>query len=208
MKQVLFVVTCCLFLKASGQEVKNEFDGKKWEAPYIFDAPKGWDIERFLIPIVFAPSIQYKGVEDIRFTPGWSKKDTKEYWSYAFLWYLDSVQKFDSKIIEKNLIAYYTGLATINVDKSKVAADKIVTVKASLKKRKLEAPDAQTFDGTVEILDFLTLKPISLNLLIHIRYCRDQNKTFVFHEVSPQPYTDNVWQSLNQLWTNFRCTKE
>src|SRR5689334_20852224 len=111
MKQVLLILICCCFLKVSGQEVKTEFDGKKWEAPYVLDTLQGWDIERFLIPIGFAPSIPYKGVEDIRFTPGWSKKGTSEYWSYAFLWYLDSIQKFDSAIIEKNLVAYYTGLA-------------------------------------------------------------------------------------------------
>ena len=208
MKPTFFIMICCLFLKASGQEVQNEFDGKKWEAPYFLDTPNGWDIERFLIPIAFAPSIQYKGVEDIRFTPGWSKKDTKEYWSYAFLWYLDSVQKFDSKIIERNLTAYYTGLANINVDKSKVTVDKLVTIKASIKKRNSETPDTQTFEGTVDILDYVTLKPLSLHLLIHIRYCKGQNKTFVFHEASPQPYSDDVWKSLNQLWTNFKCTKE
>jgi hypothetical protein len=208
MKQTLLILMCCLFLKASGQEIQNEFDGKKWEAPYALGTPEGWDIERFLIPIAFAPSIKYSGVEDIRFTPGWSKKDTKEYWSYAFLWYLDSTQKFDAKIIERNLIAYYTGLANVNVDKSKVTVDKLVTIKALIKKRKVEKPDTQTFEGIVEILDYMTLKPISLNLLIHIKYCKEQYKTFVFHEVSPQPFSDNVWKSLNELWTNFKCAKE
>ena len=208
MKQACFIIICCLFLNASGQAVQNEFDGKKWEAPYNLENPKGWDVERFLIPIAFAPSIQYRGVEDIRFTPGWSKKDTKEYWSYAFLWYLDSTYKFNSAIIEKNLIAYYTGLANANVDKSKVDIDKLVTIKASVKKLRLEKPDAQTFEGSVEILDYMTLKPLSLNLRIHVRYCKEQNKTFVFHEVSPQPFSNKVWESLNELWTNFRCTKE
>ncbi len=125
-----------------------------------------------------------------------------------FLWYLDSTQKFDSKFIERNLTAYYTGLANINVDKSKVTVDKLVTIKASIKKHKSETSDTQTFEGTVDILDYMTLKPLSLNLLIHIRYCKGQNKTFVFHEASPQPYSDNVWKSLNQLWTNFKCTKD
>jgi len=197
-----------LFLKASGQEVQGEFDGKKWEAPYFLDTLKGGDIERFLIPIKFAPSIQYKGVEDIRFTPGWSKNETNEYWSYAFLWYLDSIEKLDSKIIERNLISYYNGLTNINVDKSKVDVEKLVTATASIKRRSTEQYSFQTFEGTVNILDFMTLKPISLNLLVHIRYCQAQNKTFVFYEVSPMPYADNVWKNLNRLWTNFRCTKE
>ena len=102
MKNILIIVTCFLFFKVSGQDTKSNFDGKKWEAPYTLDTPKGWDVERFLIPIGFAPTISYKGVEDIRFTPGWAKKETDEYWSYAFLWYLDDTPKFDSKILEKN----------------------------------------------------------------------------------------------------------
>jgi hypothetical protein len=33
MKNILFVVAALLFLKSSGQN--EEFDGKKWQAPYI-----------------------------------------------------------------------------------------------------------------------------------------------------------------------------
>ncbi len=63
------------------------------EAPYHLSIPKDWTIERFLITISFAPQISYKGVEDIRFTPGWGKVDSDEYWTYAFLWYLDAHPK-------------------------------------------------------------------------------------------------------------------
>ena len=208
MKNILFVVVLFLFLKSSGQNANEEFDGKKWNAPYVLDTLKGWDVERFLIPIAFAPSISYKGVEDIRFTPGWGKIETNEYWSYAFLWYLDSTQKFDPKIIEKNLVAYYTGLININIDKSKITADKLVPVKVSIKTRKAEKGDLKTFEGIVNMSDYMTQKPISLNLLIHIKSCKGQNKTFVFHELSPKPFNDNVWNALNQLWLNFKCSKE
>ena len=53
MKNILFVVAWLLFIKTSGQNVNEEFDGKKWEAPYVLDTLKGWDVERFLIPISF-----------------------------------------------------------------------------------------------------------------------------------------------------------
>ena len=74
MKNILFIIVLLLFLKTSGQNANEGFDGKKWEAPYVLHTIKGWDVERFLIPISFAPTIPYKGVEDIRFTPGWAKK--------------------------------------------------------------------------------------------------------------------------------------
>jgi hypothetical protein len=207
MKNILLAAICFLFLKASGQDAKVKFDGKKWEAPYSLDIPKGWDVERFLIPIEFAPSIPYNGIEDIRFTPGWGKIETNEYWSYAFLWYLDNTPKFNPKIIEKNLIAYYTGLLNINTDKNKIDTTRLTPVKASIEKRVPDKGDLKTFQGTVNMIDFMTLKPITLNLVIHIKSCEGQNKTFVFHEVSPKPYTDNVWTGLNQLWVNFKCPK-
>jgi hypothetical protein len=207
MKNFLFVVAALLYLKSSGQNVNEEFDGKKWEAPYILDTLKGWDVERFLIPISFAPSIAYKGVEDIRFTPGWAKKTTNEYWSYAFLWYLDGTPAWNAKTIENNLKAYYTGLIKVNSDSSKIA-DKLFPVTSSIKPRTTEKEDLKTFEGSVTMLDYMSKEPITLNVVIHIKTCTGKDKTFVFHEISPMPYTDDVWKRLHQLWVNFKCNKE
>lgn len=205
MKKILIILVSFLFLKTSAQETK--FDGHKWQAPYFLDTLKGGDIERFLIPIEFAPSIPYKGVEDIRFTAGWSKKESSEYWSYAFLWYLDGLQPFDAKTIEKNLAAYYTGLATVNIDKNKLDTGK-AKAKASVKQIPYKDSDSQTFEATVELLDFLSLQPITLHLIIHVKHRDALNKTFVFHEASPQPYKHDVWKTLDGLWTSFKFTKD
>jgi len=202
MKKIFFVLICLFFIKAYGQD--NSFDGKKWEAPYHLDIPNGWDVERFLIPISFAPSIKYKGVEDIRFTPGWAKKTSNEYWSYAFLWYLDGEEKFTAATIEKNLTAYYTGLFKINTGDTV----KVPPAKVDIKTITAQKDDLKTYSGKVDMSDYMTKKPILLNLLIHIKTCAGQNKTFVFYEVSPQPFTESVWNSLHQLWINFNCSKE
>lgn len=206
MKPFLLILSSFLLLKASCQEVKANFDGKKWEASYVLDTIKGGDIERFLIPIEFAPSISYKGVEDIRFTAGWSKKETKEYWSYAFLWYIDGYPAFDSKIIENNLVAYYTGLIKINVDSTKLDVNK-TPVKVSVKKLPSKG-GVQNFEATVSMIDFLTLQPITLNLRIHINYKKELDKTFVFHEASPQSFDSDVWKTLDALWTRLKYARE
>ncbi|HEU5164722.1 MAG TPA: hypothetical protein VFU29_04240 [Chitinophagaceae bacterium] len=207
MRNVLLVIVPLLCLKSSGQNANEGFDGKKWEAPYVLDTLKGWDVERFLIPISFAPFIPYKGVEDIRFTPGWAKKTTNEYWSYAFLWYLDGTPTLDAKTIENNLKAYYTGLIKVNTDSTKIA-DKIFPVTSSIRSRSTEKGDLKTFEGSVTMLDYMSQKPITLNFVIHIRTCAGKDKTFVFHEISPMPYSDEVWKRLHQLWMNFKCNKE
>ncbi|MGC4036175.1 MAG: hypothetical protein QM764_09450 [Chitinophagaceae bacterium] len=207
MKQFFILLVVLISLKANAQPFPANFDGKKWQAPYFLDTIERGEIERFLIPISFAPSIQYKGVEDIRFTPGWSRKEMNEYWGYAFLWYLDGNQKFDEKIFEKNLTAYYTGLAKVNVDTRKISIDKLTAVNASFVKRKTELQDSETYEGVIDIFDFILKTRIGLNFIIHVRHCKEQNKTFVFHEVSPKPFEDDVWKELNGLWTSFRCVK-
>lgn len=206
MKTVFNIIIFFIFFSASAQNAP-EFDGKKWEAPYYLGTPRGWDVERFLIPISFAPTIPYKGIEDIRFTPGWNKIENNEYWSYAFLWFIDGVQTFDSKTIENHLTAYYTGLFNINTDKNKIDTANLIPVKVSINLKKTDDGDRKTFDGTVKMNDYMTKKPITLNLIAHIKFCDGQNKTFTFFELSPQPFSDNVWSSLNQLWLNFKCSK-
>ena len=207
MKKLIIILLCSAYLNMFGQTQKVEFDGSKWNAPYSLNVPKGWDVERFLIPIEFAPQIPYKGIEDIRFTPGWGNSKSDDYWSYAFLWYLDDTQNMNSSIVESNLKAYYTGLVGRNVQPRKIPADKVIPVKTSFKEVKAVKGDLKTFNGTINMLDYMEQKPIILNCIIHLKACSGQNKTFIFNEISPRPYNDKVWQSLNELWTNFVCDK-
>src|SRR5688572_27004103 len=131
MKIVAILMLSISFAAARAQEV---FDGHKWEAPYTLAVPKDWTIERFLIPISFAPQISYKGVEDIRFPPGWGKVKSEEYWSYAFLWYLDGEIKMNSTIVDSNVKAYYTGLIAING--RNIPAEKLIPVTTTFKEIK------------------------------------------------------------------------
>lgn len=201
----LLLLLCLPAFSLFGQDPAVEFDGKKWEAPYTLNCPKDWDVERFLIPISFAPEIPYKGVEDIRFTPGWGKVNSDEYWSYAFLWYLDGTPTTNAKMVKNNLKAYYTGL--VGSMQGEISVDKLVPVKTKFEKIKTDKGDSKTFRGTIYMLDYMAQKPITLNCIVHLKTCSGQNKTFIFHEISPKSYNDKVWQKLNQLWADFNCDK-
>lgn len=204
----LFVLTLFLISQCTyAQDQTKEFDAEKWDPPYTLITPDGWGVERFLIPIEFAPSIPYKGVEDLRFAPGWSDSKSSGYWTYAFLWYLDGPPEASSKIIEENLAAYYTGLIDRNIERRKIPAEKIVPVKTSIKKINTHPGDSETYSGTIKMLDYMEQQPITLNCIVHLKSCAGQNKTFMFYEISPKAFTDNVWISLDQLWTLFDCSK-
>ncbi len=208
MKNLLLALCCLISAIAFAQDTKVAFDGKNWQAPYALDFPKGWDVERFLIPIEFAPSIPYKGIEDIRFTPGWGNAKTEEYWSYAFLWYLDGKPNITAENTAANLKAYYTGLIGRNIEPRKIPAEKVFPVKTAIKAVKTAAGDIKTFNGKIDMLDYMEQKPITLNCIVHIKLCPGKNNTFVFTEISPQPYNHKVWEAFGQLWGSFNCDKK
>jgi len=204
MNRIFALIFCFGFLSTNAQETnKPEFDGHKWEAPYNLPVPRAYTVERFLIPISFAPSIKYKGVEDIRFTPGWANSKTHDYWTYAFLWWLDGNVEMDSVTLANNLKAYYTGLAKAN----NVPADKQLPVKTSFKEVKTGKGDLKTFTGTIEMVDYMTKEPLTLYAMVHLRRCNEENKTVVFHKISPKPFTHSNWATLEELWMQFNCKK-
>ena len=207
MKNLIVIFLFLISTTTNAQELNTAFDGHKWEAPYNLPIPKDWTVERFLIPISFAKQIPYKGVEDIRFTPGWAKAKSDEYWTYAFLWWLDDNPETDAKIIAANLKAYYTGLFKINTDSTKIPAGKIIPVTALFKEATTTKGDVKTYTGTIEMNDYMQLKPITLNCIAHLKFCEEDNKTILFYELSPQPFTHNIRLSLNQLWLDFKCKK-
>ena len=186
-----------------GQVTTNEWDPKKWEPPYRLDSPAGWNVEHLLIPISFAPYIPYVGIEDIRFTPGWGNAESADYWSYAFLWYLDGHPKITANILESNLQEYCTGLVDAMQGDRPITG--YIPVKTIISKGKTHKGDLKTFSGSVYMRDYMANKPIALYCKIHLKSCARQNKTFLFFEVSPKHYGHSIWQSLDILWTDFKC---
>lgn len=179
------------------------FDGHNWKAPYQLASPEGWGIERFLLPAGFAPDIKYKGVEDIRFAPGWAKKTSEDYWSYLFLWYLDGDIKLTASDIGQYLRDYYTGL--VNVNGSAIPKEKIIPVDASIHAIESLAKDQQRFQGTVTMTDYMQQKKIILNATIHVLACKHSGKTYVIHELSPQSFQHEIWKRMDLIREQFVC---
>ena len=179
------------------------FDGHNWKAPYQLASPEGWGIERFLLPAGFAPDIKYKGVEDIRFAPGWAKKTSEDYWSYLFLWYLDGDIKLTASDIGQYLRDYYTGL--VNVNGSAIPKEKIIPVEASIHAIESLAKDQHHFQGTVTMTDYMQQKKIILNATIHVLACKHSGKTYVIHELSPQSFQHEIWKRMDLIREQFVC---
>lgn len=199
---VLFLLTT---ICAYTQQEKKDFDPVSWKPPYTLPLEE-WGIERFVIPPDFAPKIAYKGIEDLRFTKGWGDSTSSEYWSYAFLWFIDGKPKVNETLINQHLQWYYDGLIKRNIEPRKIPADKVKPTIVSVAKNTIASEgDIATYSGTISMLDYMSQKPMILNIRIHYRTCSNQDKKFLFHQLSPQPLTQEVWKKMEALWDSFKC---
>lgn len=183
------------------------FDALTWAAPYILDVPDGWNVERFSLPAEFAPQMNIKGVEELRFPPGWGDSTSAQYWSYAYLWWLNGTPEIDALRLQTNIQALYTGLVSRNIISRKIHLGKQVPTKVIVEKIKTGIGDVQTFQGQSQMLDYMTQKPMVLNMLIHVKDCSKEKHTAVIVEVSPKSLTHAMWNELKQLDQTFKCEK-
>jgi hypothetical protein len=196
-------VDCILWEK----EKLGIFNAPTYKPDYKLAIPIGWPVERFALPPDFAKQIVFRGIEDVRFAPGWGDIKSEEYWSYAFLWRLEGNPEINATILQDNLKIYYTGLITRNIPIRKIPADKITPVVVALLKVKTVSGDAETYSGTIQMLDYMAQKPMTLHALIHKKSCPDQAHGFLFFEISPQQPANSLWLKMNDLYSGFECSK-
>jgi hypothetical protein len=192
-------VECIHWVKRS----LNIFDANTWISPYNLAIPAGWDLERFSLPPDFASQINFKGVEEVRFAPGWGDIKSQEHWSYSFLWWLEGTPKIDAIILQSNLKAYYTGLVTRNIWSRNIPADKIVPTIAIIKKIKTTSNDLETYSGTISMLDYHSQEPIILNCMIHVKDIKVTNHAAIYFEISPKAFSHIVWKKMNEIGNSF-----
>jgi len=178
---------------------------KKELRPYKYLVPDGWRGEPYSLPPSFAPEVRFQGAEEVRLPAGWGVAGSPEYWSVALLWWLKAGQKIDAASLQENMRAYYDGLVTTGGGpvKHQIPADKMVTTKVEIKAIKTEPGDVNTYAGTVDMLDYMGMKPMRLNFLAHVRDCGDPGHVPVFLELSPKPYDDAIWEQLKDLKKRF-----
>jgi hypothetical protein len=181
------------------------FEVHSWTPPYVLKAPKGWGLEQFALPPDFASAMTFKGVEDVRFAPGWGEQASEEYWSYSYLWWIDGKPGISAGSLQENLRTYYSGLVSENVKERNIAGSKMVPTVVSLSKIKSAEGDVQTFSGTIRMLDYMTQSPVVLNIIVHVKDCGALNQTAVFIEISPQHFKHAIWNQMDKINASFTC---
>jgi hypothetical protein len=188
-KVILLFLSICLAFIAGAQQLPT---------------PEHWDAETFPFPIEFAPAIPYEGAEIIRFTPGWGDVKSEQLWSYCFVWWIKEDSKLDAASLTRDLQLYYQGLVGRNIISRKIDSTKVVPVVAAF--HHAGPKQSADFVGTVSMLDYLSQRPITLNVTVQTRTCADQKKKAVFFSISPQPFNHQLWKDFEGIWKGFQCT--
>jgi hypothetical protein len=174
---------------------------------YDLPVPDKWGVEKFALPPGFAKQIPLRGVEELRFFPGWGDTTSEEHWSYLFLWALDGNPDINAKSLQENLNYLYSGLLARNVEPRKIPKEKLFPVEVNIHDAKIFTGDSKTFAGTVHMLNYINQTPMVLTLKIHLKDCPDKTHRYVIIEVSPKPEGHFTWQKLDQLNADFKCVK-
>ncbi|WP_299311479.1 hypothetical protein [uncultured Aquimarina sp.] len=167
----------------------------------LLSAPDNWRKETIEFPLSFAPSINYKGTEYVRFSPGWGEHDSKEYFSNAFLWYLDEDPKLSTTTLESELEIYFNGLIQSVSEVNSQSIDNIPKAKAFFEKI-----DDKSYAGKILTYDaFITKKEVNLNVVVSYKTCEEIDKYLVIFRISPQQIDHPVWKKLNEVQVDLDC---
>lgn len=183
------------------------FNPATWYPPYKWPWAKGWGPERDPIPLEWTPQIALKGVEDILFAPGWGDPKSENYWSYIYLWWVKSDSKLDEGALKEYLKEYYQGLVNKNIKKRNIPKDKVIPTKVTIKEVKAGSGEMATYEGAVNMLDYMAQKPIVLNFQIDVKKCPTLKHTAIFFVISPQPFEHKIWRQLHKVRKSFACKK-
>jgi hypothetical protein len=172
------------------------------QAAQLLKQPANWQFERFALPPEFAPNIPYKGVEELRFSPGMFVKDSSNYFTYAFVVELDNINSISQDDIKNYLLDYFKGLCgntakqrNLSIDTSKITV--------SVDKDESTAKDVH-LNATLGIFGvFADGAPVRLNMEIKVMNDKANSKIYLVFIASPLNKTDKVWVTLHSIQNNF-----
>ena len=179
--------------------------------PYSLSAPQGWGRERMEFPLGFAKDLDHKGVEELRFAPGMFKAEAADYFSYAFMMWLDGTVSFEPQALEKDLTKYYKGLCASVAASRKLELDLTrisVKVERQEKKGRLGGEEADVCHARIDWYDpFVTGKPLTLHLELWSRRADGGKRSCLFAIASPKEKSAAIWTALRKIQEDFTCPK-
>lgn len=173
------------------------------EEELLLKIAEPWRSERLAFPISFAPSLDYKGIEEVRFAKGWGKPESDEFWTYTFLWYLDEDPKETEATLGNDMEAYFDGLMNA-VGKGRGITDIPATNAVFVKNEQTNT--TTSYIGKVKVFDAFFTKTIqTLHVKVVADYCEKEKKHTVLFTFSRQEYDHAIWKTLDGITLSKEC---
>ncbi len=149
---------------------------------------EGWPEEVFDLPPGFAPDLP-KGTESLRFAPGWRDPNSEEFWSYAFVMWIDEPVP-DIERVDELVEIYYSGLMNV------FAGNRGKDISHDPVRVEVKQVGPNQYEAEMHLIDaFATFEPKDIRVLIETE-ADDEGHSFVHIQVSQQPEGHEIWKSL------------
>ena len=188
-------IVCCAILISIALFAQNQ-------TAQLLKEPRNWQFERFALPPEFAQNIPYKGVEELRFSPGMFVKDSTTYFTYAFVAELTNVNSVSQDDIRNYLVNYFKGLCGSTAKQRHLSID-TSKISVAIEKNQHAGKDA-FYNATLNIFGvFADGAPVKLNMEIKVMDDKATSKIYLVFIASPLNKTDKVWMTLHSIQKNF-----
>lgn len=198
------MVSLCL---AIGFASSSDALGQEKNDPELkLPAPQSWTGETITLPPGFAKDMSVKGTESIRFAPGMFQADSDSFFSYAFVFKLESKPELTQKVLTDEFLKYYRGLSKAVLRDAAAGVDfEQFTLKLS-KLKEAESSASVTgldsYSGKLTWVEpFTTRKQQTLNLRLHT--WKRKGKNYVFMCVSPAAADAEIWKQLKKIRSDY-----
>ncbi len=187
MKDILITLTLCFLGLVLIAQESGDID--------LLSTDETWRKEAFRFPMAFAQEVNFDGVADVRFTKGWSDKDSDQFWSYVFAWHINIPDPLSESELENYMKLYFDGLMNVvNQDKSFEVPPSVTLFSA------YEADGESLIKGKIRFYDaFFTKQIMTLNVIGVYEYCESDGQSIYFLSLSPQDQDHPVWTHMRKV---------
>jgi hypothetical protein len=168
----------------------------------ILNAPDNWQCEIIPFPLSFAPAIDFVGIEDLRFSPGWSDSTSQEFWAYSFVWCIEMDSALTESKLTESFTLYYDGLmgVDLNTQADTINSNPLDKTLCLFVKTKVG------FTGKMRVYDaFFTKDYMTLNIKVKESFCPERNKQIILCNISPRAFDHEVWKIFNDVRLTVKC---
>ena len=167
-------------------------------------SPNNWESEIIPFPLPFAPELDFSGVEDIRFSPGWSDSTSIDFWSYTFVWNIEMIGLMSTEKLDQIFSAYYNGLMpAVLIENEEIEyAESVGEASVSFE----ETEDG--YQGTIEVFDsFFTKKRITLYVKVTEFFCIETERQLIRNDVSLFFFAAPQWDAFEKVKITADCER-